>query len=261
MAISSSEYLLWELRRHRERLGLTQEAWGERVYFSHQHVSGVERGTRPVKLEYLAVVDRTFGTSFVMFYENFVRNELAPVWLRPWLEYERRATSIRVYQPSVIPGLFQTEEYARMVLSSGSLQPAEVERQVQVRIGRQSILDRDAPTRVAAIMDEIVLHRGDPAVMPEQLRHLAELARRPNVTIRIVPADAPPHLGWGGPLSIASFDDEEDAAYLDDHLEGKVIASAAQVAALGGVWDNVCSVALTAQQSLALIEKAGKEWT
>ena len=261
MPMSPSRFLVWKLRRRREAEGLTQEAWGQRCFFSGTHVSSVERGTRPVKLDYLEAVDKVFGTAYVAYYENFIKSEHAPVWLRPWLEYEERAAAIRLYQPLVIPGLFQTEAYARMVLSCGPLQADEVERRVQVRLGRQLVLDRENPPRVAAVIEEMMLRRGDSAVMPEQLEHLIALAQRPNVTIRVIPLNAPAHLGWGGPVEIASFDDGEDAGHLDNVLEGQTLSAAAHLTELHAVWDAVSAVALPAQQSLDLIKEALKSWT
>ncbi|GAB3966170.1 helix-turn-helix transcriptional regulator [Plantactinospora veratri] len=261
MNMSASEFLLWELRRRRAVEGLSQDEWGSRLYFSPQHVSAVERGTRPVKLDYLQAVDNEFGTSLAVFYESFVKQELAPVWLRPWLEYEEKATALRLYGALVIPGLFQTERYARMVLSCSPLQTDELERKVQLRVSRQDILDRTNPPRVSAIIEELALRRGEPEIMSEQIRHLITLTERPNITIRVIPADAPAHLGWGGPLALASFTDAEDVGYLDNHLVGQTVTSPNQVATLHEVWDSVSAVALPARQSLDLLKEVAKSWT
>lgn len=261
MGMSASEFLVWELRRRREAEGLTQEDWGARVYFSAQHVSAVERGARPAKMDYLRAVDKEFGTSLATFYETFVKQELAPVWLRPWLEYEEKATALRLYGALVISGLFQTEQYAQMVLSCAPLQPDEVERRVHLRLSRQSILDRDNPPRVSAVVDELTLRRGEPEIMAEQVPHLVTLAERPNITIRVIPVDAPAHLGWGGPLELASFTDAEDVGYLDNHLEGQTVIGSNQVATLHEVWDSVGAVALPARQSLDLLKEVAKSWT
>ncbi|WP_326552240.1 helix-turn-helix domain-containing protein [Micromonospora sp. NBC_01813] len=259
--MSGSEYLVGELRRLRNLVGLTQGAWGERIHFSASHVGAVERGERPVLPDYLRAVDRVFGTALVKFYREFVVGELAPMWLRSWLEYEERASALRVYQPLIVPGLLQTEDYARMVLSSGGLLADEVERQVQLRLGRQLALTSETPPRVVAILDEQALRRGEAEVMAAQLEHLISLAQRPTITIRVVPADAPPHLGWGGPVDIASFDDEEDVGYLDNHLQGQVATGPGPMTMLQAVWDSVSAVALPAHQSVALMKEVTKTWT
>nr|WP_203859443.1 helix-turn-helix transcriptional regulator [Plantactinospora mayteni] len=188
--MSASEFLLWELGRRRAVEGLSQHEWGSRVHFSAQHVSAVERGTRPAKIDYLQAVDNKFGTSLAVFYESFVKQELAPVWLRPWLEYEEKAAALRLYGALVIPGLFQTERYARMVLSCSPLQPEELERKVQLRLSRQAILDRADPPRISAITEELALRRGEPEIMSEQVRHLVTLAERPispSASFRLTP--------------------------------------------------------------------------
>ena len=179
---------------------------------------------------------------------------------RSWIEHERRATALRIYQPLVIPGLFQTEAYARMVLSCGGVPASEVERRLRIRLDRQEILKRETPPRINAIIDEMVLRRGDRTILLEQLEHLAELARQPNVTIRVVPLDAPAHLGWGGPMTIASFDDGGDIGNLDNHVDGTMITDPDKMTALLAAWDDVCAVALNARQSLELIEDVIKKW-
>lgn len=260
MTSPASGWLITELRLIRERENLTQEAFAARIHFSAQHVSGVECGSRPITRDYLAAVDRAFKTNFGSFHRVFMRGEFAPLWLRPWLEYEERATALRIYQPLVIPGLLQTEEYATMILSCAPFHPDEVARRVQARMERQPILDRQPPVRSTVIVDEITLRRGDPTVLLGQLHRLAELAERPAITIRVVPADAPPHLGWGGPITIASLPDGDDVGLLDNWLEGSVVTGAAQVAELHAVWDAVSAVALPARQSLELLRDVIKSW-
>ncbi|MEN3610268.1 DUF5753 domain-containing protein [Plantactinospora sp. ZYX-F-223] len=132
---------------------------------------------------------------------------------------------------------------------------------IQIRIGRQAALDRPNPPRISAIIEELALRRGEAEIMAEQIRHLITLTERPNITIRIVPLDAPAHLGWGGPLALASFTDAEDVGYLDNHLEGQPVTSANQVASLHEVWDSVSAVALPARQSLDLLKEVAKSWT
>lgn len=187
-------------------------------------------------------------------------NRQPATWFRPWIEHEARATALKTYQPLVVPGLLQTEAYARMLLSCGAVQPAEVERKLQVRMERQKILDRETPPRINAIVDELVLRRGDRTILLDQLENLEEIAQRPHVTVRVVPQDAPAHQGWGGPIDVASFADEPDVGLLDSHINGTVISDPDKVTALLAAWDDVCAVALNARQSLELIKEVIKRW-
>lgn len=187
-------------------------------------------------------------------------NRQPATWFRTWVEQEARAIALKTYQPLVVPGLLQTEAYARMVLSCGSIQPAEVDRKLQVRLDRQRILERESPPRINAIVDELVLRRGDRTILLDQLQHLEESAHRPHVTIRVVPLDAPAHLGWGGPIDVASFADGPDVWILDNHIDGTVITDPDKVTTLLAAWDDVCAVALNARQSLELIRDVIKRW-
>ena len=170
---------LVEMRRVREMEGLTQEAWGERIHYSAQHVSAVERGTRPVTLDYLTAVDKEFRTSFATYYREVVENELTPVWLREWNGLQDEALALRWYEPAFVPGPLQTEAYARATLrASGLFSDDEVEQRVATRMARRSaILGEDGTggdQRLIAILDEAVLRRtvnGDRALMAEQVAH------------------------------------------------------------------------------------------
>jgi transcriptional regulator with XRE-family HTH domain len=112
-----------------------------------------------------------------------------------FISLEAEATSLREWQINVVPGLLQTEQYSREVLSGYSeltpIPPMASERRVETRRLRQQILTRDAPLELEVVLDESVLHRqrGDRPVMRAQLRHLAEISQRPNVTIHILPFD------------------------------------------------------------------------
>ncbi|MEU5944992.1 DUF5753 domain-containing protein [Micromonospora sp. NPDC047465] len=106
---------------------------------------------------------------------TLVRADAAPPWLREWISVEAEATLIRWFEPSLIPGLLQTEAYARAVLTGGGmLREVEVEQRVTSRLSRQAVLTREAPPEVVFVMDELVLRRqiGDRKVMAEQFAHL-----------------------------------------------------------------------------------------
>jgi transcriptional regulator with XRE-family HTH domain len=121
---------------------------------------------------------------------------------------EGSATEIRNFELAVVPGLLQTEEYARAV-TSGAFpeQPEEVDRRVGLRLARQACLTEEPALRFWAIVDEGVLHRrtGGDAVMAAQLRHLLEMSKRPNVTIQVLPFSEGWHPGSTGPFSILEF--------------------------------------------------------
>jgi hypothetical protein len=137
------------------------------------------------------------------------------------IEYEAAAIISRNFQPQVVPGLLQTEEYARAVLGSlNSQSPQErIDSLVDIRMRRQELLDRADPL-LFFIMDEAVVHRlvGGKAVMRRQLRRLSEVSAKPNVTVEIVPFSAGIHPGMLGPFVIYEFPDaaDDDTVYLEN---------------------------------------------
>ncbi|MDM4722513.1 DUF5753 domain-containing protein [Micromonospora sp. WMMA1363] len=173
-----------------------------------------------------------------------------PAWFRPWTEIEREAAGLRWYESAVLPGLLQTEEYARAVLSSGPL-VADVEHHIGTRLQRQAaVFDRPRPPLSVFVIDEAALRRGDPKVMGPQLDHLVALAERPNVMVHVLPLDAGLHPGQAGPFVIATTADGDDVGYLDDQAAGRITND---VAPLWAVWDTVRSVALPRNQTIGFL--------
>ncbi|GAB3971902.1 DUF5753 domain-containing protein [Plantactinospora veratri] len=131
-----------------------------------------------------------------------------PVWLRGWIEWEREATALRWYELAWVPGLLQTEAYARATLAGESLTADETDRLVSSRIGRQAILQRDRPPLFVAVMDESVLHRhvnGNKALMREQVERIIACADLPAVQVHIVPAGVGRYPGSAGRSSSRTF--------------------------------------------------------
>ncbi|MET8308314.1 helix-turn-helix transcriptional regulator [Micromonospora sp. NPDC005173] len=194
--------------------------------------------------------------------EPFRRRDLP--WFRPWAELEQDATSIRSYQPLLVPGLLQTEGYARAVLGTGGLvAPAEVDQIVTSRIERQSVLAADHPPQLIAVIDEVVLRRpvGDGSVMARQLAHLAAVADWEHVQVRVIPADSPWHTGLAGPFVLGRLPDGTELAYLDNQLRGQVVTDPIDVASLGRRWESVTGEAFPQRRSIELIREVAKTWT
>jgi len=261
--MSASEYLVKDLRRTRELLGLTQESWGERIHFSAKHVGAIERGERPALPDYLKAVDRAFGTTFGEFYRMFVVGESAPVWYRPFIEHERRASLVRVFQPLLVPGLLQTEEYARAVITGYGTPPDALGTALGTRLSRQEILYRQSePCQLVAVIDESVLRRriGDSEVMRDQLKSILAACERPNIRVQIIPADAGAYPGLDGPFVIATVDGRS-IGFLEGYLKGRVIESPEGTAELERTWESIRDYALSGPQSLELITRTVETWT
>lgn len=148
---------------------------------------------------------------------------LLPQEYRDFISLEAGARSARTVELSVVPGLLQTPGYARAVTRAalGGLPEPKVDALVDVRLARQSVLRADPPLELSAVLDEAVLRRtiGGSGVMEEQLRHLVEVARLPQVRLQVLPFSVGGHLGLTGPFVIFSFPNIADLdVVVLDHL-------------------------------------------
>ena len=186
--------------------------------------------------------------------------------LRPeaatFLALEADAESVRWFAPVVLPGLLQTEQYARHVINSHMLiaPPARVERLVQVRLTSQDVLSRKRPLDVAIVLDEAVLRRpvGGPQVLAGQLRHLLELAGQPNFSIQVLPFTVGSHPGTSGGFTILRFPEllAADVVYLENMTSDLFVESEADVYRYSLAFDQLCNLALGEDESKAFIAEA-----
>jgi len=245
-----------QLRKQRVLNGMNQEEFGRRTNYSASTVSAVETGTRALDLPYAERVDRVLDTGglFVSLLEMSQTNG-QPSWFKPWLEAERAATQLRYFNPTLIPGLLQTANYARAVLRFDDTKPEnEVESQVASRLDRQGILTRERPPQVVAVIDESALRRTD-AIMGEQLAHLKRMAELPHVHIHLIPAHEGLHVGLSGPLALARSADGNWVGHMDNQLAGSVVDVEDGVATLLARWESVRGVALPHSLSVALLKE------
>ncbi|MBQ1076477.1 helix-turn-helix transcriptional regulator [Micromonospora sp. C31] len=187
-----------------------------------------------------------------------------PIWFRPWQEIEREAVSLRSYESVVLPGLLQTEAYARAVLTDGGLFPrGDVERHLAARLARQGILRQDEPPQFTAVIDEAVLRRpvGGRATMREQLGAVVAACAEPHVRVHVVPSSVGAYAGLNGPFVIASSHDHRIAGYLDNQLQGQLVSDPADIAAMMAAWENVRGEALAHWQSVDLITEVAETWS
>ena len=186
------------LRQRRMERGLSQDALGAEVHVSGSQIGHYECGKSVPPDDVAKGLDAFLGTGDeCQRLAKQARGEAVAPWLRSWKENEERAILIRTYQPNLVPGLLQTEEYARTILAAGPHTEVQVEEMTRERMARQAAtLSRRDPLVLTAIIGESVLRHDDPAVMKDQLEHLVDIGHRSNVHIRVVPFSA----GLGGDL-------------------------------------------------------------
>jgi transcriptional regulator with XRE-family HTH domain len=261
-----------ELRHYRTAAGLSQEQLGERIGYSAALVGAVETARRMPTEDFTArcdVVDELGTGGALLRLRAHLRDQLHrqvwPPWFREWPSIEREALSLRSWELPVVPGLLQTEAYARALLR-GVLPDAngdEVEQQASARVQRQEILRRQDPPMLWAIMDEGALRRriGDASIMREQLDHLIEVSRSPKIKVLVVPASAGAHVGLSGAFVIAEFREGPDVVYLDTAAQGQIADHPDIVKACAQVFDTLRAEALPPQASLDLIAEVRDTWT
>ncbi|GAA2679358.1 MULTISPECIES: helix-turn-helix transcriptional regulator [Actinosynnema] len=188
-----------------------------------------------------------------------------PDWFELYLGLESNAAVISSYDQVVVPGLFQTPDYARALYRAGqrNLDEGQVLAAVELRMARQEILTRpDNPPQVRSVLDESALRRlvGGPETTRGQLGHLVELARLPNLDLRVLPYSAGGHPGIEGTFTILDYDDEfgddPGTAYVETRAQGLYYEERAQVADYRAVFDRLLELAEPREKTIDLIRKA-----
>jgi transcriptional regulator with XRE-family HTH domain len=256
-----------ELRRTRMEAGLSQEQLGQRIGYSGTLIGKIEIGQRAPSEDLAARCDEALGTKGLLarIYDLARRWDGGyPSWFAGWMERERTATSVCWWEPLLIPGLVQTADYARAILSVGPYSTEdELEEMISARMERQAILDRPEPSLLWVIIDETVLRRriGDAKVMYDQLSRLAALAKRPSITVQVVPGEVGAHVGLMGAFAVASGNGS-DTVYLESPDEGQTTEAPSAVAKLIKTFNILRGEALSQAASRELIIKvAEKSWT
>jgi transcriptional regulator with XRE-family HTH domain len=192
---------------------------------------------------------------------------LSPDYLT-FISFEAEASSAVNYEPMVIPGLLQTEAYARQVVhmwqSIMTTPPPELERRLEVRLTRQRILTSSDPLQLSAVIDEAVLRRqiGERAVMREQLHYLADVSERPNIKLQILPLSGL-HATSAGPIMSLHIPEFGDVVYLEEFTDGRLyIKDAATIYQHTLVFRELSDASLNSHESRQLIRKTADElWT
>jgi transcriptional regulator with XRE-family HTH domain len=260
------------LRRYRVKAGMSLEQLGARVYLSDDMVGKIENGQRVPTEQFAAACDSVaeLNTGGMLgelreLLKDYLKQRAYPGWFARWPDKEAEAKTLRWYEPLLVPGLIQTEDYARAVFRTRvGATDDEIGEMVAARMERQVILDRDTPPTLWVVLDEGVLRRpvGGKHVMREQLNRLMDAARRPNIVVQVIPGGVGAHEGLrGGAFIVAESGSAPSAAYQDTAARGQVIEDADDIGALMVLWDTLRSEALSRVASLELIEEVAKTWT
>ncbi|MEU9087752.1 helix-turn-helix transcriptional regulator [Streptomyces sp. NPDC048357] len=255
-----------ELRVARERAGLSQAELGEPLFVSGSFIGQLEAGTRRMHIEFARQIDDILDTNGF-----FVRNCGAaakskyPDHFAAAAEAEALATAIREYAPQLIPGLLQTEAYARAVFRA--YQPTAtketIDELVTNRLARAALLSDPTTPLLWCVLDEAVLRRqvGSRAIMAEALRHLTSLIEAHRIIVQVLPFTAGAHAALGGPLRLMSFEDAPPLAYVEALGTSQLLDDPATVTHHTLTYDLLTASALSPRESLALIKSVAEDYS
>jgi hypothetical protein len=256
-----------EFRRARESASISQTTFGVSVPCDVSTVSRVESGQLAPSDAFLDAALSAFPelSILVRFYRASGKwnagNGPVPRWFEEWLRAEDKAVSLRYWQPIIVPGICQSADYARALLSHGTETGETVDALVAARLARRAIFDRPEPPSVSVVIDELVLRReiGSPQIMYEQLTELAELSERPYITVQVVPAGSfGAYAGLPGALNLASGSGIPDVLHMDA-VEGMTTERHTLVRKAEIAFERVRGDALSRGQSSELILRLADE--
>jgi transcriptional regulator with XRE-family HTH domain len=253
------------LRIHRGRLGLTQKEAGELVHVAESTLGAYERLERIPTIEFLQEADEALDArGALLACVEIIEKEKYPPKFLDWVRMERSARVISAYETMLIPGLLQTESYTRALYESRvpAYAEEEIERHVEARLDRQSVLRRDPSPRLGFVVEESVLERpvGGNAVLKEQLEHLLKCMHSLNhLTLQVMPTRRHTHAGLNGPMQLMVTEEGQSLVYVDAQRSVTLISKLLQVTDLFDLFGILRAQALTPWESAGLIErKAGQ---
>ncbi|MET9413894.1 helix-turn-helix transcriptional regulator [Streptomyces klenkii] len=252
-----------DLRRHRESAGMTLEKLAKAVRYSRSHLARIETAEHVPPPDLATKLDKVFGTGkrFARLYVIARRErEIHPSGYRRRMELETRARVIDEYSGQLVPGLVQTEGYARALfrISNPKASPDVIDEKVSARLNRQRLLQGEAPPDLSMILDEAVIRRpvGGPAVMRAQLGRLIELVDTGTNVVQVLPFAHGEHALMGGGLTLMTLDDGSSIVYEESASSGTLLEAPAAVRVRERAYSLLSAYALSPTQSAAFLTQA-----
>jgi len=261
-----------QLHKLRERRGISAEQAADAIRGSHSKNSRMEHGRVGFKvrdvsdlLTLYGVTDSEERAALLSLAREantpgwwHAYSDILPAWLEPYVGLEAAASFIRTYEIQVVPGLLQTDGYARALIEHGTAVSAEeIARRGELRANRQEILRRPDPPQLWAVVDEGALRRpvGSRDVIRAQIEYLIEMAGHPAVTLQIMPFGAGAHSAMGGAFTILRFaePDVNDVVYIEQLTSALYLEKRSEVDSYLEVMEQLCLQAEPASRTAAIL--------
>ncbi|MBA2949155.1 helix-turn-helix domain-containing protein [Streptomyces himalayensis] len=259
------EFFGAELKRRREDTGFTQVELGSRVFVSGAYIGQFEQAIRKPQLDVAQRIDEVLQTGgfFERMCRKLINDRRYADYFAPVAELEALATKICEFAPALVPGLLQTAEYTRAVMLAGNpfVSDEHVEEKVSGRLERAQLLKHSTRPVYWVILHEHALRLpvGGPAVMAEQLDHIADLGRARRVLVQVLAHAAGAYPLMGRMLQLMEFEDAPPTAYTEAVYSGNLLDDPALVKRVQETYDLLRATALSPEASLALIESAAED--
>ncbi|WP_433085695.1 helix-turn-helix domain-containing protein [Dactylosporangium sp. CA-052675] len=268
------------LRRLREAQGVTREDAGWEIRSSESKISRMELGRVGFKERDVADLLSLYGVddpeerSRLLALARDANNpgwwhrfgDVLPSWFHSYLGLEAAAALIRTYEVQFVPGLLQTQEYARAVvlLGHGRAKEDEIERRVELRMQRQQILHRPDPPKLWMVVDEAALRRpiGGTEVMRGQIEALLEINNTlPNVRLQVIPFNAGGHAAAGGAFTLLRFPDDDlpDVVYIEQLTSALYLDKRDDVDLYAEAMERLCVEARPPMDTSKILEDIRKD--
>lgn len=255
-----------QLKVLRERAGLSQRELGQIMHCGEDLISAMERGVRTPQPDFLVRVDDVLGANGVLAAAaDEVRDALSrartrhPDWFRNYAREEAEAVALHDYSNQAIPGLLQTEEYARALFTQRRplLDEETIERRVADRMARQQLFERWPPPTMTYVLEEVVLQRpiGGPDCHKRQLLRLLHVGQMRTVTLQIMPTRREEHPSLDAAFIMLTPKGRQQVAYVEAYGHARLITDPEEVRVFSERYGIIRSEALTPRESLMLIEK------
>jgi transcriptional regulator with XRE-family HTH domain len=249
-------------RKMREAAGLTKIQISEGMGYTPQFLGQIETARNLPSVTFAQDLDTYFKLDGLFLeLRNLIKASqrlgMAPLGFSRYVELERSATTLRIFEAHLIPDLFQTDGYARAVL--GSLMSREaVDEAIKKGTERRAIFDRRNPPHVFLVIDERALRReiGSPDAVREQFAHLLEFTTRPEVSFQVLSQDTRYGGAFSGSFTVLGFDGDTDIVYIESAGQGSLIDGPSAVASCGMRFDLLRGHAYSITESRSIVEKA-----
>ena len=269
-----------ELKRARQAKGLTQEQVARAMEWSLSKMIRIENASTGISTNDLKALLPLYDITDDQVTDHLIElaraararswwsgyrggyRDVAPSTLLQLIEYEYAAASIKQFEPVFIPGILQTEDYARAVLANyydETRVSDRVSELVELRIRREELLSRETAPQFSFIVDEAVIRRvvGSPAIMSRQLQRLIEVSELSNVTVEVIPFSEGLHAGMRGPVKIVEFADgpEERIVFLESPRGDIVVDDSKEIAKYLEAYSQIKESSLDRQESVDLLKQ------